>query len=152
MAWTDPSTPNLTDFSSWVYTSMEIPTAALPADSPWLQYAFDQAINLVVHFPHVPALTYVLAVYNCAGHLLVKNTMDQSRQNFFKCLRESLNLIAPEIGIIQASSNNGSSNSFAIGEGMQNMTIGDLNFYKTPWGRDYLAYAQDCGPSIWGLS
>jgi hypothetical protein len=151
-SWTNPNAPNLTDFSSWVYGSMGVPTAALPTGSVWLEYAFNQAIALVAFYPTVTPIEYVLAVYNCGGHILLKITPDQPGQSFFAQARSSMKLAEPEIGIIQSSGDESTSNSFAIGEGMRNMTLGDLNFYRTPYGREFLAYSQDAGPSIWGLT
>jgi hypothetical protein len=148
----DPTTPNLTDFTNWVYASMEVPVEALPVGSAWLQYAFAQAMALVPCIPCIPAITYVLAVYNCGGHLLLKIAIDQDGQEFFKCLRASLKMGDTVNGVIQSSGDQNSSNSFAIGQGMQNMTMSDLGFYRTPWGREYLSYIQDLGPTIWGLS
>jgi hypothetical protein len=150
--FTNPNSPNLTDFMNWVYAAMQIPVDALPLDSLWPTYAFNQAMALVPCVPCVPAITYVLATYNCGGHLLIKIAIDQPDQTFFKCARDNMKFNDPEIGIVQSSSDNGSSNSFAIGSGMQNMTLSDLNFYRSPWGREYLSYIQDLGPSIWGLS
>ena len=149
-AWIDPCIPNLTDFTNFVYSNAEVPEAALPLGSPWLSYAFNKAMALVYFVPQVAALEYVWAVYNCGTHILFKITPDQPGQTFFKDTRKDWKLLQIEIGVIQSSSDEGTSQSFAIGDGMKNMTIGDLNFYKSPYGREYLAYAQDAGPNIWG--
>ena len=37
------ATPNLTDYSTFVYTVMAVPTAALPTNSPWLPWSLSQA-------------------------------------------------------------------------------------------------------------
>ena len=150
--WINPTTPNLTDFQNFIYNSMGIPTIALPLKSPWSGFAFNQAIALVAFYPTVTAIEYVLAVYNCAGHILLKITPDQTGSSYFKTARSDMKMLEPEIGIIQSSGDESTSNSFAIGEGMRNMTLGDLNFYRTPYGREYLAYAQDAGPGLWGLT
>jgi hypothetical protein len=151
-SWTNPHCPNLTDFESFVYNNMEIPVAALPLGSQWPGFAFAQAKALVPWYPTVVAVGYVLAVYNCAGHILLKITPDQTGGCFFKDNRAAMKLNEPEIGIIQSSSDEGTSNSFVIGDQLKNLTIGDLSFMRTPYGREYLAYAGDAGPGIWGLS
>lgn len=151
-SWTNPNAPNLTDFSAWVYAYMQIPVADLPAGSQWLGFAFNQAVALVAYFPTVAPIEYVLAVYNCAGHLLLKITPDQAGQDLFCRARAGFKMLDPQIGIIQSSSDVTTGNSFVVPDAFKNMTIGDLQFYTTPYGREYLAYAQDSGPSIWGLT
>jgi len=150
--WTNPNAPNLTDFTNWVYAYIGVTVQALPLNSPWPGYAFNQAQSLVPCYSTVSAIQFVLATYNCAGHILLKITPDQQGQAFFAGVRKDMKLLEPQIGAIVSSSDNGSSNSFAVGDGMRNMTIGDLDFMRTPMGRDYLAYLQDFGPGVWGLS
>jgi len=151
-SWSNPNSPNLADFTAFLYGNVGIPTATLPEGSVWPGYAFDQAMALVAFFPTVASIQYVLAVYNCGAHLLIMITPDQAGQTYFTTARDSMNMLRPVSGILSGSSDVSTSQSFTVGDGMSNMTIGDLNFYTTPWGRQYLAYAQDAGPGLWGLS
>jgi hypothetical protein len=151
-AWTDPNTPNLADFTSFIYNNVGVPVAALPLGSQWPGFAFTQTMAMVSFYPTVTPIEYVLAVYNCGAHILLRITPDQVGQTFFADARKTFKVLSPETGIIQSSSDEGTSNSFAVGQGMQNLTIGDLNFYTTPYGREYLAYAMDGGPGLWGLT
>ena len=150
--WINPNAPNLTDFNAFVTQNMAIPEAALPVGSMWIAIAFARAQAITPCYPCVAAIEFVLATYNCGGHYLLRLAPDQPGQCYFAQQRAQMNLNEVEIGVIQSSSDESTSNSFAIGEGMQNMTIGDLNFYKTPYGRAFLEFCQDYGPGLWGLS
>jgi hypothetical protein len=151
-----PTTPNIVDFLTFLGTSVQIPPTALPPSSPWPQYALTQAIALVLQPPYVPGITYTLAVYNCATHLLFTIAPDQPGQNYFTSKRGpgagGFNLIAPSTGVVVASSDESTSTTLAQPKWAAGLTVGQLGFYKTPWGRDYLSYIQSYGPSIWGLS
>jgi hypothetical protein len=155
MAWVNPAAPNLPDFTSFVQDSMGVPVSALPASSPWFGYAFNQAMALVIQVATVTAIEYVLAVYNCGGHILIRITPDQPGQSYFQTLRGpgagGFNLSGFTSGIVSGSSDQGTSQTLVVPEGFKNLTFGDLDFVKTPWGRQYLSYAQDFG-TIWGLS
>lgn len=151
MSWANPSAPNLPDFLLFVQDSMAVPASALPAGSPWPGYAFNRAINQVLQVAGVPGLEYTLAVYNCAGHMLISITPDQTGQEFFANARTSYGINAPSSGVVVSSADQGTSMSVAVPEGLANLMIGDLAFYRTPWGRAYLAYTQNFG-AIWGLT
>lgn len=151
MTWANPNAPNLPDFLLFLTDSVQIPAAALPSNSPWPGYAFNRAVNIVMTVPTMPGLEYTMAVYNLATHFVMKITPDQPMQTYFAGMRDTFKLLAPSSGVIASTSDEGSSNSFAVPPNLTNLTIGDLDYFKTPWGRDYLSYAQDFG-SIAGLS
>ncbi len=129
--------------------------AALPAvntaSSPWPAYALNQALALVLMIPTVAGLDYTLAVYNCAGHILLGIAPDMPGQGFFVQQRENFNLLAASPGVIASSSDQATANSFATPDVMTKMTVGDLYFFRTPYGRAFLAFSQDFG-AIAGLS
>ena len=155
MSWTNPNAPNLTDYTTFVQDSMGISTTYLPSNSPWLGYAFNQGMARTVFIPCVTPIEYVLAVYNCAGHLQIEITPDQTGQNYFQTLRGNgaggFGLVSPISGVVSASSDEGTSQTLAVPQALQNLTIADLQFTKTPWGRSWLAYGQDFG-SAWGVT
>ena len=78
------ATPNVADFATWVTNVMRVPAAYLPAGSPYLGYALNQALavaNLdLACLPTVPGAytLYDLACYNLAGALLAEYAPDQS--------------------------------------------------------------------------
>lgn len=159
-----PHTPNVVDFLWWLNTSVQIPPAALPVSSQWPQYALWQALELVLreeqprHWPHgnhSGSIMYVLACYNCSTHLLLSITPDVPGQNFFASARGNgaggYSLVNPSTGIIAATSDESTSATLASPDWAKRLTIGDLDFFKTPWGRYYLNYNQSFG-TLWGLT
>ena len=155
MAFTDLTTPNITDFWTFLDTSVQIPTSALPANSVWPQYALNQILDLILQPPGGSGLLLCLAAYNGATHILLSITPDQSGQTYFADARgngpSGFNLVNPSTGIVQASSDQSTSQSLATPDWAKMMTVGDLDFYKTPWGRYFLNWQQSYGPTIWGL-
>lgn len=134
---------------------MGINVTYLPASSPFISYAFNRALNLVISVAS-GGFDYTWAVYNCAGHLQIYITPDQVvngvSYNYFTNLRSSFDLMLPSFGVTSSSSDSGTSVSNAVPEALQQLTIEDLGFMRTSWGRTYLAYAQDYGPTVWGLT
>ncbi len=160
MSFLTPLTPNLTDYGTFLTTSVQIPVAALPTTSPWIGYSFNQAMD------YCPSLgggvLYTLAVYNCATALLFLITPDQTGQTYFADARSSatsanfpaggFGLNVPRTGIVDASSDEGTSTHLVPPQWAAGLTVGQLGFYATPWGRQYLSYIQSYGPSVVGLS
>jgi len=152
-----PQTPNIVDFLEFLANSVQIPAAALPASSPWPQYALTQAVALVLLPPALPAaILYVLACYNCATHLLFTICPDQNGQNYFATARGAgttgFGLIQPSTGLVISTSDQGTSASLAEPKWAPGLTVSQLGFYKTPYGREYLAWNQSYGPTIVALS
>jgi hypothetical protein len=98
-------------------------------------------------------------VYNCGGAILVNTAPDVPgnlstglpAQTYFADLRASFGLNKPSYGVVQSTSDAGTSTTLAVPDGLANLTIGDLQFIKTPWGREYLSYAADFG-GVFGLT
>lgn len=149
-----PNQPNIIDFAWWLSANVEIPAAALPASSPWPGYALASALGLVLIIPCVPAIQYTLAVYNCATHILMGMAPDQPGNNFFTAARANsgYSLVNPSTGIVAASSDASTSSTLASPDWAKGMTVSDLGFFKTPWGREYLMFNQSYGPTIIGLT
>lgn len=219
MAFVTPSTPNVADFTTFLQTSLNIPTSALPSNSPWITYAFNQAMAMTLYVPEVTAIEYVLAVYNGGAHILIKITPDQQalvtasitsgvldvtaitsgtvavgmqvlnvaapvpnvisfgtgtggtgtytldqsitvsstsmtlQGTYFQNLRgnSGFDLVGVPIGFLSASSDESTSQSMVVPESLQNLSLTDLDFMRTPWGRWWIEYGQDFG-TVWGLS
>lgn len=151
MSWSNPNSPNIGDFMLFLQDSMEIPPSAIPASNTWPQYALNRALNLVLSIPTVSALEYTLAVYNCAGHIFLRITPDNPNICYLKEVRAQFALLKFVAGVIESTSDESTSSSAAVPEGLRNLTVGDLNFILTPWGREYLSFQQDFG-DIAGLS
>lgn len=135
--------------------TLQIPMGALPADSPYPGYALDQAIALVLDPPSgIAPVMYTLACYNGAAHILLAITPDQVGQIFFENARSKAgySLALPSTGLVQATSDQGTSASLSAPKWASHMTVGQLQFFKTPWGREYLSWQQSFGPNIVGLT
>ena len=151
-----PGSPNLADYTLFLQNSVQIPTTALPVDSPWISYAFNQGMAMTQYVAPVSSIEYVLAVYNCAAHIQIVITPDQPGQTYFQQMRGAqaqggFGLSSMPIGFLSSASDNGTAQSMVVPDSLRNLTIGDLQFLQTPWGRFWLSYCQDFG-SVWGLS
>lgn len=154
----NPNTPNIVDFLTFLNTTVQIPSAALPASSPWPQYALSEALT---YFDPCavgpgPGANYSVAVYNCATHILLTITPDVSGQTYFATVRGNpptgFGLIQPSTGLVAATYDQGTGATLAQPEWAPRLTVDQLDFFKTPYGRRYLAWQQAYGPSIVGLT
>lgn len=154
--WANPKSPNLPDYTLFVQNVMGIDIAYLPSNSPFLDYALTSALDIVQWVPTVSSRDYTFAVYNCAGHIQLKITPDQVvdgvQRQFFLGKRQEFRLLQQVNGTVNSSSDESTSVSNAVSWALTELTIQDLDFMRTPWGRWYLEYAQSYGPGIWGLS
>ena len=131
---------------------MGISIAVLPDASPYIDYSFQVSLatvslDLAIVVPGI----YPLAVYNLAGDRLLNYAQDQPDSTYFKDLRQQLNLTSFVPGVIQSSSDVTTSQSFAVAQALNKLTLGDLQNLKTPYGLQYLAFAENLG-TLWGLS
>jgi hypothetical protein len=150
--FSQPTQPNIGDFWAFLLFNVDIPIAALPLTSPYPAIAYQQALALTNNA--IGGVLYVDAVYNCGTHALMSIAPDQSGQNYFKSQRsrEGLGLILPSTGLVAATSDESTSTTLASPEWAAHLTVDQLDFYRSPWGRRYLAYNQKAGPNVWGLT
>jgi hypothetical protein len=94
------------------------------------------------------ALEYVLAVYNLGMHLLCKVGQDVSGETFFADTRKKMRLTSFRAGVILASGDGPTSETFAVPDWVKKMSMRDLDLVMSPWGRDYMGYAQMQGPNV----
>jgi hypothetical protein len=163
-----PSGPTLAGFVAFIQDNMQISTNDLPTTSPVIGMALAVALGLVnrqlgvawvpqtdsagVQLLPNPTSIYTLAVYNLAADNLINYAQDQPGRTLFKRLRKKFNTLGFVSGIIQSATDEGTSESMVVMEAAKNFTLSNLQNLKTPWGRQYLAFAQDYGPSTWGIS
>lgn len=153
MSFATPTIPNLADFLVFLSTSVQIPPAALPSGSEWPGYAFNQIMEWIIP-PSSGNVLYSLAAYNGATHILFKITPDQTGQTYFATARskDGYSLIVPSTGLVNSASDQGSAQTLATPDWAKNMTADALDFYKTPWGREFIAWQQTYGSTIWTLT
>ncbi len=151
--------PTLPGFLNFVATVMAIPAAALPPTSPFPPMAFNTAqsivntaLQIVPNYDPTQPTIYALATYNLAGAILLGIAPDQPGATYFADMWKAYGGNAFVPGVLSSTSDEGTSSSYAVSQALQNVTLGDLQLLKTPWGRAYLALAQDVGLSAWGLS
>jgi|SRR6185312_870870 len=115
-----------------------------------LAYDAGFAKPFVVNSVDVPtnALTYAVAANPGAATLLagaaVSGVVFQTMR-----LRYQLNTFAP--GLVATGADQGTSVGLDNPDWLKGLTIADLDYIKTPWGRHYQAIAMRVG-TIWGLS
>ncbi len=151
--------PSISGYTAFIRDSMQISTTYLPADSPWIAATYNRAslfvnkqLAAVISINPIYPNLYCEALYNLAGHFLVEWCPDQSGQTYFFDLRKTLSVGGFVAGVIQSSSDEGTSMSLMVPKAFEEMTMLDLATLKTPWGRYYMACAQQAGPSVWGRS
>ena len=148
MAFIDPTTPNLPDFTAFVM-NQGVPAGDLPAGSEYLQWAFTYAASVaLIPPPTMPPILYVLAVYNLGMHHLLLIAQDQPTYTFFTDARSNFNMLSFSAGVVSSAADQGTSASLYNPQWMQDLTLQSLGLLKTPWGRAYLEYAQMYGPTI----
>jgi len=139
-------------FLAFIRSSMGITAAVLPDASSDI----DNALNLALSIVYQPVQRfspsiYDIMAYHLAGHNLVEMATDQQNITFFAELRKQFNINGFVPGVITSASDNGTSTGTQAPEFMLTLTMADLQYIKTPWGRSYMTYAQRAGV-IWGVS
>lgn len=150
--WQTQTTPNTTDFYTFLQTIVQVPTAALPSSSPYLSWAlsFAEEQTLLVLYA-IGQDYYCFAVYLLATSFLINWCPDQSGQTFFADLRKTWNLTGFVGGTVQSSADQATSESLLAPDFLKGLTLANLQQLKDPFGRQWLAMQQDLG-NIWGLS
>ena len=143
--------PTVAGFLNFLRTTVAIPTSALPDNSPFIQSAYDYATMIVdVNLASVPSPAtspsyYAQAIYNLGADALVNITPDQSGQTFFANLRSTMHINEFVSGVISSSADESTSQSMVVPKAAELFTMLDLQTLKTPWGRFYMALAQQGG-------
>ena len=145
-------TPTLAGYTTFIRSIMGVNTTVLPDDSIYIPTSYEISLDIVNLYLQLaqPAL-FTQAVYNLAGDYLVNITQDISPSTYWADLRSTLQVNSFVPGVINATNDEDTSAAMLTPLGLQNITLGDLQNLKTPWGRQYLAIAQSVG-SMWGLS
>lgn len=154
---------NITDYSNFLYNYVQIPTSALPTNSPSILMTLAIAEDIVnpdlmsVTSPSGSKLGYTgssiyeLAVYNLATDFLINFCQDQTGQTYFANLRTNFGINNFVAGVITSSGNDVTNESILNPEIMKGLTFANLQNLKTPYGRQYLAFAGQYG-ILWGLT
>lgn len=140
---------------------MQVPTSVLPDNSPFIGWAYQVAISTVnLALTAVPGPIYMLAVYNLGGSNLVNWAQDSDppvpysstiKTPYWQYLRRKFNTLAFVPGVVNATTDESTSESFDTLEQYKRYTLANLQQLKDPWGRTYLGFAADYG-ELWGLT
>ena len=146
------SPPTLAGFISFGRQVMGISTQNLPDDNVGWNYAFTLAIDMIPDQLNIYSKDmYTVCVYNFAGSVLLQWQQDIYGQTFFADARKAYNINSFVAGVITSANDSSTGESLAVGKGLQNLQIGDLQRLKDPYGRQALAILQSIG-TLWGLS
>jgi len=158
--------PTLQGFTAFVRQKMGIPATILPDGDSCIEAAFWAAMTICNPYlqlicnpdPAKATNTYFTwMVYNLGGDFLVRYAVDNPaltppNDTYFQTLRQKMGMNTVTPGMIQSSSDQGTSVSYMIPGWYQDMTLKDQMLLQTPWGSAYLMLAQAYGPTIWGLT
>jgi hypothetical protein len=145
----DSSGNPVTDSSGGLIASSTPDSAAAAA----IQVSLWVALDTVTESLNVASSTiYTLAVYNLGADRLVNYAQDLPNSTFFVGLRAQYSIGVPSVGVVSSATDNGTYATILNPEAMRTLTFADLQTLKTPWGRQYMSFAQMYGSNLWGLS
>lgn len=144
--------PTIGGFLQFIRGVMGINATVLPDASQSITDAYDIAVSIVNMTLNVVPQIYALAVYNLAGDTLLNWAIDVAGQTYFAEYRKESGLTNFQAGVVASASDESTSTSLATPEYMKQLTLSDLQNMKTPFGRQYLAFAQRYGPGAWGVN
>lgn len=145
--------PTLAGFLTFIRNTMSINTTYLPDNSQVIVDAFAWSTEIVnAAIQQASAIMYTNAVYNLGGDYIINWAPDQTGQTYFAKLRDNFNIMKYISGVVQSSSDEGTSSSLVVPKAAETFSQSDLQNLKTPYGRMYLMIAQKYGPTIWGLN
>jgi hypothetical protein len=150
--WQTQTTPNVTDLYTFLQTIVQVPSGALPSNSPYLSWALSYAEEktLLVLYA-IGQDYYCFAVYLLATSFLINWCPDQPGQQFFTTLRSQWDLTGFVGGTVQSSADESTSESLLAPDFLKGLTIDQLQALKDPYGRQWLGMQQSLG-NIWGIS
>lgn len=133
--------------------SVAVSDATVNAWSPYLAWSFGQASGASPDPPPglVPII-WVLATYNLGFHVLLRIAQDVSGQTFFQDMRTSFKIGSFVSGVLANANDENTGAQLVVPEAFKKLSLGNLDLLKTPYGREYLMYIQQYGPTIVGVS
>ena len=156
--------PTQAGFLLFVRNQMQITTTVLPDNNEAISTSFQVAMEIVNQTINlVSPVIYTLMVYNLGGSNIINFAVDAPGASvfktdgngitytFFEWWRKFFGCSSFIGGTIASTSDEGTSESLNVPDGLKNLTIADLQYLKDPWGRQYLAFAQRYGTG-WGLT
>ena len=158
--------PTLAGFISFLRNVVGITTTVLPDADPVIAMAYQIAMD-IVNSALACTPIYALEVYNLGADNVFNYAQDQTDaaiipgsittanpngQAYFAYTRTRWNIYGFVSGVVESTGDESTNVSMVVQEAAKNFTLSDLQNLKTPYGRKYLSFAQDYGPSVWGLT
>lgn len=151
MAFTNPTTPNLADFTTYA-TNQGVVASYTTSTSDYFEWAFNRAMNQALCAPSMAVIEYILAVYNLGTDRFVRLAMDDGDGTFYSTQRATFNILDFRPGVVMASGDESTSQTLVVPDYYKELPMWGQELLKTPWGREYIAYAQMYGPYAVGVS
>ena len=146
------TTPTLLGLIAFCRSPVGITVDAMPDTDPGFATALAFAQEWVpLDLASLTGTLYTACVYNWAASSIIQYQPDQAGQDFFTALRQSFGITNFVPGVLNSASNEATSQSMTIGEGLSNLQLIDLQRVKDPYGRQALAIMQSTG-TLWGLT
>lgn len=146
--------PSLQAFTAWIYGVMGVPLSALPEDSMVIPLVYEETREwlapLSPYFSESPA-TWRVLFFNLGGHFLIGQAPDVEGSYFFEGKREEFNFYNTTAGVVSSTSDESTSVSMVVSPAMANLTLGNLEMMKDPYGKKALSILMELGP-LWGIS
>ncbi|MGB8665419.1 MAG: hypothetical protein WCD24_11785 [Serratia inhibens] len=140
--------PELAGFILFIRNTMGVGADALPDDDPSINLAWTMSLDWVNRqIACISPVLYSQAVYNLAASFLI----NFGPEAVFGELRKTLGTNNFTAGVISASADESTSQNREVSDALKNLSLADLQQLKDPYGRWYLAIAQQYG-DLWGLS
>lgn len=144
--------PSYEGFLWFLRNIADMSPTVLPDGSQVINFSYCVATDLTLRaIEQVSVLQYTIAVYNLGTDRVINFAPDQTGQTYFQDLRKQFNLLKFQGGVITNASDEGTSAGIQVIDALKNITLADLQYLKSPYGREYMGIAQMYG-TIWGLT
>lgn len=151
-------------FVAFLRGVVAISVGVLPDDSPVIPLAYKFAVDVVnLQLAATSCDFYGLAVYNLGTDFVINyapdvtdappyvNPANKDGLPYFAFFRQLYKVYDFTPGVVQSTSDEGTSVGLLVQKAAENFTLDDLQRLKTPFGRRYLQIAQKVG-TLWGLT
>ncbi|ECT7713861.1 hypothetical protein BD987_17140 [Salmonella enterica subsp. enterica serovar Cotham] len=140
--------PELAGFILFIRNTMGVNADALADDDPAVSLSWSMSLDWVNRqIACISPVLYSQAVYKLAASFLLNFGPEVA----FGPVREKLGINNFTAGVISASSDESTSQTRVVSDALKNLSLADLQQLKDPYGRWYLAIAQQYG-DLWGLT
>ncbi|ECI3575405.1 hypothetical protein DL095_10900 [Salmonella enterica subsp. enterica] len=140
--------PELAGFILFIRNTMGVNADALADDDPAISLSWSMSLDWVNRqIACISPVLYSQAVYNLAASFLLNFGSEVA----FGPVRKKLGINNFTAGVISASSDESTSQTRVVSDALKNLSLADLQQLKDPYGRWYLAIAQQYG-DLWGLT